>query len=403
LKDKPLTGLGPCKSPFKLETSCPSVFWASSDDPYNNTRKALGNIDLSPAKDKRVLLKPNIGRNVEAKTGITTHPEVVAAAIDAFQEAGAEVAVGESPITGVTMFEAFENSGITSVAESRNCRLIDMDARRYVPVEIAKGVAIKSLKLCREIVEYDIIVSIPVMKTHMHTVVTLSVKNMKGCLWRRSKVDLHMLAELSGHREKPLAIAIADMASVLRPHLSIIDGTIGMEGLGPSAGKAKSMNVVLVGVDAFATDSAACELMGICASDVPHLRIGAQRGYGVISPDKINISPDNWQDVRSPFALPPDKLSVEFSGFTILDQQSCSACQSTLLMFLRRYGKQLRENMSDEEDIIVAIGKGHNHLPAGTLCIGNCTIRHKKRGVFVPGCPPVASEILNEYFLKKEK
>ena len=138
------------------------------------------------------------------------------------------------------------------------------------------------------------------------------------------------------------------MASVLRPHLSIIDGTIGMEGLGPSAGKAKAMGVVVVGVDAFATDSVACELMGISACDVAHLRTGAERGYGVISPDRIRVFPGNWQDVRSPFALPPDKLSVEFSGFTILDQQSCSACQSTLLMFLRRHGRQLRKNISDE-------------------------------------------------------
>ncbi|MHC4646156.1 MAG: DUF362 domain-containing protein [Planctomycetota bacterium] len=385
-------------TPFELDVSCPSVFWASGDGPYNNTRKALANIDLSASKNKRVLLKPNVGRNVEPKTGITTHPQVVAGAIDAFREAGADVSVGESPITGVKVFDAFESSGITRVTEERNCHLIDMDAGRYVPVEITDGVAIKSLKLCREIVEYDIIVSIPVMKTHMHTGVTLSVKNMKGCLWRRSKVDLHMLPQLGGHQEKPLDIAIADMASVLRPHLSIIDGTIGMEGLGPSAGKPKALGVVLVGVDAFATDSIACELMGISACDVPHLWIGAERGYGVIGLDTIRVSPVNWRDVRSPFALPPDKLSIEFPGFTILDQQSCSGCQSTLLMFLKRHGKQLRDNISDEKDIVIAIGKGQKQLPNGTLCVGNCTAGHKNCRAFVPGCPPVASEILNEYF-----
>ncbi len=390
------TGLS--HTPFKLDVSCPSVFWASGDDPYSNTRKVLANIDLSPSKNKRVLLKPNVGRNVEPKTGITTHPQVVAAAIDTFREAGAEVAVGESPITGVKLSDAFENSGITAVTKTRNCRLIDMDARHYVPLEIPDGVAIKSLKLCSQIAEYDIIVSIPVMKTHMHTGVTLSVKNMKGCLWRRSKVDLHMLPEVPGRQEKPLDIAIADMASVLRPHLTIIDGTIGMEGLGPSAGKPKALGLVLVGVDAFATDSIACELMGISACHVPHLRIGAERGYGVIGLDKIRVFPENWKDVQSPFALPPAKLSIEFPGFIILDQQSCSACQSTLLMFLKRYGKQLRDNISDEKDVIIAIGKGHKELPGGTLCIGNCTIKHKNCGTFVPGCPPVASEILNEYF-----
>jgi len=390
------TGLS--RSPFEFDASGPSVFWASGDDPYSNTRKALANIDLSPAKNKRVLLKPNVGRNVEPATGVTTHPQVVAAAIDAFREAGAEMAVGESPITGVKALDAFESSGITAIAETRNCHLIDMDARRYVPLEISDGVAIKSLKVCREIVEYDIIVSIPVMKTHMHTGVTLSVKNMKGCLWRRSKVDLHMLPQLPGRQDKPLDIAIADMTSVLRPHLSIIDGTIGMEGLGPSAGKAKALGVVLVGVDAFATDSIACELMGISACDVAHLRIGAQRGYGVIDPDTIRVSPGNWKDVQSPFALPPDRLSIEFPGFTILDQQSCSACQSTLLLFLQRHGKQLLDNRSDEKDIVIAIGKGHDQLPNGTLCVGNCTAGHKNCRAFVPGCPPVASEILNEYF-----
>jgi len=384
-------------TPFKLDASCPEVFWASGDNPYDNTRKALSNVDLSPAKDKRVLLKPNVGRNVQPGTGITTHPQVVAAAIDAFTEAGAETAVGESPITGVTMLDAFESSGIAAVARKRNCPLIDMDIRRYVNLEIPQGVAIRSLKLCAEIAEYDIIVSIPVMKTHMHTGVTLSVKNMKGCLWRRSKVDLHMLPQLADHEEKPLDIAIADMSSVLRPHLSIIDGTIGMEGLGPSAGKPKPLGVVLVGVDAFATDSVACDIMGISACDVPHLRMGAQRGYGVIALDSINVSPANYRDIRSPFAPPPDKLSIEFAGFEILDIQSCSACQSTLLMFLKKYGRQLRDNTSGDKKIYIAIGKGHDNLPPGTLCVGNCTAKHKDYCRFVAGCPPVASEILSMF------
>ncbi|MHC4463764.1 MAG: DUF362 domain-containing protein [Planctomycetota bacterium] len=386
-------------TPFRLDSSCPSVFWASGDDPYDNTRKALSNIDLSPSKNKRVLLKPNVGRNVQPETGITTHPQVVAAAIDAFRDAGAEVAVGESPITGVAVLDAFQISGLSAVSDRRNCPLIDMDVRCYVTVEIPDGAAIKSLRVCREVAEYDIIVSIPVMKTHMHTVVTLSVKNMKGCLWRRFKVDLHMLPQLCGREEKSLDIAIADMSSVLRPHLSIIDGTVGMEGLGPSAGKPKALGVVLVGVDAFATDSLACGVMGISAYDVPHLRIGAQRGYGVIDLDSIGIYPDNWKEVQKSFALPPDELSIEFSGFNILDQQSCSACQSTLLMFLRKYGKQLRDSTPDDKDIIIAIGKGHEELPSGTLCVGNCTAKHKDCGVFLPGCPPVASEILSMFNL----
>ena len=360
-------------------------------------------MDLAPSKGKRVLLKPNAGRDAEPETGITTHPQVVAAAIDAFREAGADVAVGESPITGVKMADAFESTGIGAVAKARNCPLIDMDVRRYVTLEIPEGVAMKSLKLCAEVAEYDIIVSIPVMKTHMHTVVTLSVKNMKGCLWRRSKVDFHMLPPLAGHEEKPLDIAIADMSSVLRPHLSIIDGTIGMEGLGPSAGAPRALGVVLVGADAFAADALACAIMGISASDVPHLRMGAERGHGLIDLDSIDVSPKNWKDVQSSFALPPDNLSIEFAGFNIMDRQSCSACQSTLLMFLRTYGQYLLDSAPDDKDIVIAIGKGHEQVPCGTLCVGNCTAEHKDCGVFVSGCPPVSSEILKRYFESKGK
>jgi len=191
-----------------------------------------------------------------------------------FKQAGAEVSVGESPITGVNAQDTFESTGIAAVARERNCRLIDMDTRPFVPVEIPDGKAIKEIKVCADIFDHDIIVSIPVMKIHMHTGVTLSIKNMKGCLWRRSKVDLHMLPMLSNTDEIPLNVAVADMSGVLRPHLSIVDGTVGMEGMGPSAGKAKPLNLVLAGADAFSVDSIACSLMGLRAEDIPHLRTG---------------------------------------------------------------------------------------------------------------------------------
>jgi uncharacterized protein (DUF362 family) len=301
----------------------------------------------------------------------------------------------------VKTLEAFTRCGIAAVANERQCPLIDMDARAFVSVPIPDGIAIKSLRVCPEVLEYDIVVSVPVMKMHMHTGVTLAVKNMKGCLWRRSKVELHMLPPIPGWAEKTLNIAIADMSSVLRPHLSIVDGTIGMEGLGPSAGEPKDLGVVLAGVDAFAVDAAACELMGIAACDIPHLRMGAERGYGIIDLARISVSPENWRELRQPFALPPSSLSIEFPNVTVFDEQSCSACQASLLLFLRRYGEQLFGGKDEAEKVRFAIGKGHDSLPEGTFCIGNCTFKVKGDKPFAPGCPPVVSEILalyNEYF-----
>ena len=391
----------PSNNPFLETGKKPEVFISSGSGAYENTRKVLSQIDLSPALTKKVLLKPNAGRMAGPGTGVTTEPQVVAAVIDSFREAGAEVAIGESPIKGVKAFEAFESTGIAAVARERNCPLIDMDEHPCVKAHIPQGMAIKSLKLCRAVKEHDFIVSIPVMKTHMHTGVSLSIKNMKGCLWRHSKVKLHMLPPVKGlESERSVNIAISDMAGILRPHLSVIDGTVGMQGLGPSAGTPKTMGIVLAGADAFATDAVACRLMGIQAENISHLKHGANRGYGVIDINNIIITPDNWHEWISAFEPPPANLSIQFPNINILDEQSCSACQSTVLLFLKQYGNRIFDYFPSETSLNIAIGKGHEKVPLNTICIGNCTIKHKKQGAFVKGCPPVGSEIM-EVIIKR--
>lgn len=382
------------ENPLLSSTTRPSVRVAQGQGGYANTRAALESLDLSAARGKRVLLKPNIGRVALPGEGITTHPDVVAAAIDVFNDAGAEVAVGESPITGVDVMEAFASAGITEIAQQRNCPLIDMDVRPPVETPLEEGQALHAIRLCADVLDYDLIVSIPVMKMHMHTGVTLSIKNLKGCLWRRSKVQLHMLPPVEGNDHKPIDIAIADMSSVLKPHLAIIDGTVGMEGLGPSAGDPKPLDAVVVGADGFAADAVACQLMGTSAEAVPHLSIGAERGYGVIDMTAIDVAPDNWRDWVDPFAGAPGNISIQFPDVTVFDNNSCSACQSTVLLFLKRYRDHLFDYFPDMEQLNLAIGKGEVDLPEGTLCIGNCTRRHKDNCSVVPGCPPVASEIL---------
>ena len=372
----------------------PIVAVAHGEEPYGNTWRALESVDLSGIRGKRVLLKPNVGRVAPCESGIVTHRDVVAAAIDCFREAGAEVAVGESPIVGVKVLEAFEAAGISAVANERGCPLIDMDRRRCVDVELPEGRAIHSIRVCEDVFDFDVVVSIPVMKMHMHTGVTLAVKNMKGCLWRRSKVELHMLPPMDGWDAKPIDVAIADMSGVLRPHLSIIDGTVGMEGLGPSAGKPKALGAVVVGTDAFAADAVACRLMGTRAEEIAHLRIGAERGYGVIDLEEIDVLPDGWQEWCEEFAAPPENLTIEFPNVTVLDNNSCSACQSTLLLFLKKNRERLFDYVSKDKPLHVAIGKGHEELPEGTLCLGNCTINQRGQGIFVPGCPPVGSQIM---------
>lgn len=381
-------------NPFANSRFGTHVYVAKGPDAYKNTQKTLQAMSLSGIRGLRILLKPNIGRAARPGTAVTTNPEVIAAAIDVFRKAGAIVAIGESPIIGVDLEEAYRICGVTKIASVRKCPLIDMDKRSFVERPIPEGKVIKSLQVCEDVDDFDVVVSIPVMKMHMHTHVTLSIKNMKGCLWRRSKVNLHMLPPVEGDDNKPINIAIADMSSVLRPHLAIIDGSVGMEGLGPSAGTPRELGVVVVGADPFAADSVACEIMGTSARETPHLSIAGQRGYGVIDIDAITIHPPHWREWIMPFDRPPNNLEIEFPNIIIMDKNSCSACQSTLLLFLKKYGEQLLDYFPNQKHIHIAIGKGHDHVPENTLCIGNCILKQKSSGVFVHGCPPVSSEIL---------
>jgi len=381
-------------NPLRPPGAGPAVAVAGGLGPYENTRAALASIDLSPVRGRRVLLKPNVGRVAPPDSGVVTNPQVVASAIDTFRAAGAEVAVGESPIVGVNLSEAFAAAGLTAIAARRGCRLIDMDRHHFTEIALPDGRAIHRIRVCEDVFDFDLLVSIPVMKMHMHTGVTLAVKNMKGCLWRRSKVELHMLPPIEGDTAKPIDVAIADMSSLLRPHLAIVDGTVGMEGLGPGAGRAKPLGVVLAGTDAYAADAVACRLMGVDARQVPHLRFGADRGYGVIALSQIDVAPEDWLRWAAPFAAPPENLTIEFPSVTVLDRNSCSACQSTLLLFLQNHREKLLDYFSSDSPIHIAIGKGHADLPEGTLCLGNCTINQRDKGIFVPGCPPVGSQIL---------
>ncbi|NLD99900.1 MAG: DUF362 domain-containing protein [Fibrobacter sp.] len=380
------------------------VFVTKGNDPYQNTLKALDAIDTTPVKGKRVLLKPNIGRVATPDSGVVTNPQVVAAAIDFFRNSGAaHCAVGESPITGVNIMEAFELSGIAEVCRNRNCPIIDMDSRLPVEMSLPNAVALEKISVCADVFDFDIIVSIPVMKIHMHTGVTLSIKNMKGCLWSRSKVQLHMLPPVPLCDDKSLNVAIADMASVLYPHLSIIDGTVGMEGLGPSAGSAKEFGVIVVSTDAMAADTVACELMGVTPSSVPHLRILSERGFGSTDVQKYRITPDSWRSFINPFAALPENLAVKYPNITILDENSCSACQSTLLMFLKRNEIEISDYIPDGGGLTIAIGKGHREVPVNSLCIGNCTRKFRDHSIYVNGCPPVASSIMKALKKRKEE
>lgn len=376
----------------------PRVIVIEGKTPQQTTKMALQNFPLPSLKGKRVLIKPNAARLASPNEGVTTNPFVVAATIDYLREKGVgDIVIGESCIFGVDAREAFRVTGLKEISEKRGVKLIDLDQVGPVEIGIPRGKLLKKIKVPAILKNFNFIISIPVMKTHMHTQVTLSIKNMKGLLWRREKVRLHQLRGdkkiTGGHKE--LDMAISEVASILFPDLAIIDGTVGMEGMGPAYGRTKKMGIILIGNNPLSTDAVAARLMGFDPEKIPHLKLSAEKGLGEIQLKKISIEPEDYLKWENHFEPPPSKLSIHFPGIIVHDEGSCSACLSTLLVFLQNYHSRLPARYLKNENIHIGLGKYLNNCPKGTILIGNCTSKLKKKGIFVHGCPPVASQIFN--------
>jgi len=376
------------------------------DDGYRVARDALEalGIDSGELGGKRIFLKPNAGRMAEPRSGIDTSPEVVAAAIDFFKDRGCSgIVVAESPILGVKALAALEKCGIAEVARARGVPLLDLDAEKPERVEVPGGRVVQSLRVCKEVLADNYVVSIPVMKTHMHTQVSLGLKNMKGCLFEREKVRLHQLppSESIAPPVKPLDAAISDMARILMPDLTLIDGTIAQEGLGPAVGEAKAAGLVIASRDCLAADAVAVELMGFDPAGVHHL-VETLRTLSAIDPrydraaSPVSVDPPGYARMAERFQPPPTKVSLEYANVVVEDKESCSACLSTVLMFLKRYYAEYADYLSPERPLRISIGKAIGQASADSLLIGNCTHKRSECGIFIKGCPPVASDIRHE-------
>ncbi|MFC2137609.1 DUF362 domain-containing protein [Bacteroidota bacterium] len=373
----------------------PVVSVAGKQGPFQNVVDALDRLDLTFLKDKSILIKPNVGRAAFPERGYNTHPLAIAGAIEVFQKNGAsKIVIGESPLVGIDTMEAFKKGGITEVADRYNVELIDLDSRPFIKKEIPNARVVPITKVCGAIYEFDILVSLPVAKVHMHTGVTLGIKNLKGCLYKHEKVRYHQL-EYQYHEfpEKTLDSAISDLATILLPDITIVDGFIGMEGLGPSGGEAIKSDFAVASTHPFGADIIACILMDVDPEEVPHLNLVSKRNKLPINKTDYMVYPENYQDYIVPYKKPPQNISVKFENIEVYENEACSSCLSTLMLFLRRFKDDMLSYVLNDGKFHIAIGKGVKHAKEGTVFVGNCTCKNKDKGIYIKGCPPVPTRI----------
>ncbi len=211
-------------------------------------------------RGRKILLKPNF---VEFDPGgvINTHPALLAAAIEAFRTLGArEVVVGEGPGHRRDNQHLLSASGIDDVLRDSGTPYVDLNYARVRRVRLrSRFSGLEELYLPEVVLDADLFVSMPKMKTHHWAGITLSLKNMFGIVpgsvygWPKN------LLHWAGIRGSILDIN----ASLAMPRFNIVDGIMGMEGNGPIQGEPRQSGVLVLGADPVAVDATCARLMSI--------------------------------------------------------------------------------------------------------------------------------------------
>ena len=391
-----------------LSEEMPVVSLARNENIQKAVISCLDHLNIPDMTGKNVLLKPNVGREAEPRSGITTNPDVVSAIFNYLKERyNAKFFIGDSPIVNTNTQMAFEKSGYSILLEDKDLHFIDLDEPPPIVIKIPKGKLLKEIKLSGYWNVIDYIISIPVLKMHMHTGASLSFKNLKGLIYRRDKISLHhlqnpdLISQIKDSIEKikELDIAIADLAHILKPNLVIVDASYAQEGMGPSSGNCVRMDTIIASTNFLAADIIALALTQPewTLEDVPHLKLISDSIQGMPKTQgDIKTIPQNIQEFLQPLEPPPTSITIKYKNVNLLDIDSCSACLSTVFNLLKNNKKFIDENFTLEKPLNLAIGKGikESDLYSETFLIGNCTSNLDENGTFIKGCTPVESTIV---------
>jgi len=253
----------------------------------------------SPLKPgNHVLLKPNLLSAKSPETAVTTHPVVLEAMIQILLDSGCKITVGDSP--AIQRFSTVvKKAGLHDLEKRYSVRFQEFDS----PVEI-KGLAggiFKTFEVSRHCLENDCFINIAKFKTHSMMGLTLSVKNLFGCIPGKKKAAWHLAI---GKDRNRFARMLAELAAILPVDFNIIDGITGMEGNGPGNGTPVNLGILLGGENAPAVDIVAAGIIGISPQDLLTGQAAMEIKFGPTSKEEIIIQGDLPPQLSFSFQLP---------------------------------------------------------------------------------------------------
>lgn len=336
--------------------------------------QALDQIAYTPSREA-VFIKPNVPDYAPPGLGLFTDPAVVEGLLRYF--AGRPVVIGEGAIVGRSAMEAFKRTGYADLAQRYGAQLVDLNDAPRVEMEWEFG----KIRLPALLQTHEYI-NVAKMKTHIQTGVTVCMKNQKGLLTEADKKRFHKIG---------LDRAIAALARAATPHLSVVDGIVALEGLGPwRFGTPVQMGILVAGTDMVEVDNACLQLMGMTHARAPHIPPAPVRAVGVAI-----------ADAARPFALDYPGYFRYHNVYEHISD-SCSGCNAALYLAFRalrksRWGRirLLWNGQLRRTDIVLGSGVSLPAQHGRVVCVGDCAAAFARKGGYrlVRGCPPDPADI----------
>jgi uncharacterized protein (DUF362 family) len=242
---------------------------------------ALGGIERFVRSGADVIVKPNICVDYHPpEYAATTNPTVVATLVTLCLGAGARrVRVMDTPFGG-TPESAYAVSGIADAVKAAGGEMEVMSPVKFVKAEIPDGRNITAWEVYRDVLEADVLIDVPIAKHHSAARLSLGSKNLLGVITKPNQI----------HRN--LGQRIADLTSLIRPSLTVVDAVRILARHGPTGGSLNDVqqtDTVIASHDIVAADAYAATLFGLTGADVGYVRAAADMGLGTLDLSSVKI------------------------------------------------------------------------------------------------------------------
>jgi uncharacterized protein (DUF362 family)/NAD-dependent dihydropyrimidine dehydrogenase PreA subunit len=274
---------------------CPNYDQENIDVAIGQGLESLGGFSTFVKPGQKVLIKPNALLGETPEHAVTTHPAIIAAVVKAVVALGATAWVGDSPgNVHSNVAKTMEKTGLLQATEENGGRLVYFQQDGVVEIKASNPKL--PIRISKLVLEADVIINLPKLKTHGLTLYTGAIKNMFGTVPGFHKTAYHTAFP----KAADFAAAMVDIFAATKPTLNIMDAIIGMEGNGPNSGTPRKMGLLIASTDAVALDAIGAYLIGYEPERILTTAIAAKRNLGEINLTKIEIAGPPLSQYRQP-------------------------------------------------------------------------------------------------------